>query len=222
MTSYEFDWSRFASIANVASAIGLLIFGGVQVWLTKANERTRIRERDIDQAAKIDAAHGAIWAEYNRIFGVRSRWEERDLVAAAFAGDIDPDEILPRDWGQATALLGQLGQTPAEFGGVAFTVAYDVKHDLERFIKACHAAGPAGNTLEQQVHMALTYSPRLREWEARLKASFEEIDNLLLDALEHIPGAQTPRPRQFNESMNSKHGRALLDELKGRQNGPEG
>ena len=206
------DSQLIIGIAEAATAFGLLVFAGVQLWLTKNAEASRQRERALDKQDQVEAAYGVVWAEYNRIDALNRRFSSHDVLLAINTGGLTPEDVLPRDWGQSTVSLGQLGLVAAQFGAVAYTVL----HDAAAFIRATQnfLRYKAGSGTLELAELVTTETEMLRKGEVKIRARLAEGANLLLDALEHAPNANAPRKRQYNAELHSQHARRFVCELR--------
>ncbi len=74
------DSQLLIGIAETVTAFGLLVFAGVQLWLTKNAEASRQRERALDKQEQVDAAYSVVWAEYNRIDALNRRFSSQDVL----------------------------------------------------------------------------------------------------------------------------------------------
>src|SRR3712207_4301659 len=127
------NWDFALTIANIASAVGMFVFAGMQWWLTRRHEEVRRAEREADTNASLAAAYGTLWAECQRFHIVRNELINADWIVAAVRGELRADDLLPRDWATMTQMLGQLGLETAEFGA-ALTHAFSIKRAVEDFI----------------------------------------------------------------------------------------
>lgn len=212
--------NAWLGMADLAVAFGLLTFAGMQWWVTHKTEQTRIDERERDRQERVDGAYAMVWAEYNRIWAQSEHLKDGDLVAAIYGGLLVPEDVLPRDWPGSTRALGELGLEAAQFGAVAYTVLHNaalmIRNMGQVFEQRREVLAPADFTLDM---LTPAEQNRLRTAETQIRESLEEAANLLLDALDHAPGATAPRERRYNESLHSKHAKALVAELKKRDGG---
>ena len=127
-----FDSQLVIGITQGITAIGLLVFAGMQWWLTRNAEKSRLSERRLDKQQSLDSSYGVVWAEYNRILRLSERFGSADVVLAVHTGILNPADVLPRDWAQSTVTLGQLGLVSAELGAVAYSPLHEVATRIRR------------------------------------------------------------------------------------------
>lgn len=109
------DWLQDKGIIDVANALTtvvLAVFAAVQ-WVTTA----------VDRRGRIRAAYSSAWIEFWCLWSVSETWRQEDLEEAAEVGFLQPDRILPSDWGGLLSVLGPLGALPSRMIGTAYGMA---------------------------------------------------------------------------------------------------
>jgi hypothetical protein len=122
---------------------GLLVFAGVQVSMQLRDARDRRR-----------TAYAALYAEYWRLTALEMDWSSENLVAAAQAGALYPDMLVPRDWGAMIRLLGEISSATGALGGFAYALVNNAvtsaRHLLTLAANGQGMLGAAGVMAEMQ------------------------------------------------------------------------
>ncbi len=212
MTPEEID--IFAAVANLTIAVAVGIIAWAQWRLSERTEAREARQREADEQAEAVTAHGAVWAEWFRLWTFSRRLTSQHPVALAAAGRLDPSDLLPRDWGMATACLAKLGAATSYLGGYAFAQTHDAADLAVEIIRLAPGlpeyllADPRRiETDLQKVH------PELHRRVERLRYLTTEVANLLQDALEHAEGMPATRRIDFQETLRSDTAKRLQQTL---------
>lgn len=206
--------------------IGLLIFAGVQVYVSHAAEAARRRERLADEQARTDDRNRLAdqdfqfaWAEHFRLDAFAKEIEKLDLVEQSLLGMLDHTQILPREWSELMAALSRIGVEAGYLGAVALTQAHDTARDIARLnniLGALKLARPERTVAELEQY-ARASVPGLNEYEVSVKQGVRETALLLWDAVAHSPRARVHRRMEFNDDLSSDLGRQATAALKARE-----
>ncbi len=99
-------------ILNSATAVATLVlafFAAVQIWQVRKDSRERQR-----------AAFASLYAEYFHLSALSDHWAGEDLLELARNDALQPEDMLPRDWGTMIRLLGEVGSATGALGGMAY------------------------------------------------------------------------------------------------------
>lgn len=218
---------QWTAVTNVLLTIGLLLFAGMQWWVTKRSEAARRRERAADEQARdreadraLDAAFQLVWAEHFRLDGLADQWDREDLVVLSALGVLSPDDVLPRDWTVVIRAVSQLSVESGFLGGVAMTRA----HDMARSIASLNGV-VQGIARQYPQHapahiIQVAHSSYRGETDPIVRAirhGTRDLSLLLWDAARQSPRADLDREMNFRDDMRSESGRVAIGALKARE-----
>jgi hypothetical protein len=218
---------QWTAATNVILTFGLLLFAGMQWWVTYKGERTRRLERAHDEALAAenserdqDRAFQTVWAEHFRLDGLAVSWERQALVLLSALGVLHPADLLPKDWTTIVEALGLLGRESGFLGGIALTLA----HDTEREVATLNAVvnGFTRKYSEQspgEIAQLVRHHRReeVAELEARIRRMVRDLSNMLWDAARQSPRADVERVLNFKDDMHSEFARRAAAGLQSRQ-----
>lgn len=205
---------------------GLLVFAGVQVWVTHKAERARLAERAADEQARteaeakeVDLAFQTVWAEHFRLDALAASYAKADLLQMSLTGILRPEDVLPRDWATQTRMLARLGAEAGYLGGVAITLAHDLARDIHEFNQSI--ADLFDRNDERAIGLKVASirttgrGSRLAMYEERIRGQCRELATLTWDAASHSPRGDIVRTLTFRDDLASevarKAARALVE-----------
>jgi len=147
-------------------------FGGVQIW--QARKESKDRQR---------AAFASLYAEYLHLSSLSAEWADEDLIELARSHALQPEDMLPRDWGTLIRLLGEVGSATGALGAMAYqTVAQASKRArvLVHLVTSLQVTGDAA-----------------RELESDIKKGIAEAASVFEDAMRSAPEWLTTHPITF-------------------------
>lgn len=227
MTRLEFlgapleDWT---AVTNVLLTIGLLLFAGMQWWVTHQAEKSRRLERESDERVRraaadstSDTAFQTIWAEHFRLETLATHWGKSDLVLLSALRVLRSDDLLPRDWPTLMRAFGHLSKEAGWLGSVALTLAYDTERDVatlnaivDSFAKQYPGRSP-GELAE------LVRSNRKADVETLERTTVVKATDLALimwDAARQSARATVDRTWNFSDDLKSKFASDAVRALK--------
>jgi hypothetical protein len=216
--------TRAVALTSVVTSIALVLFALAQVAIMYWGERNRGREREEDERARerdqleqLNLAEATLHAEWFRIWTVAKQWRSANLIERAANGELNPSDLLPRDWSNVTQVIGRLGVLPSRLASYGFVRCNDAValagrfiHNAREFLMGRPSPGPMREAYDH--HML----PALIEQEEQLKRAAEEAANVLQDAVEHSPQAKTLHTVQWNDTLRSETARRLKAAMKQR------
>jgi len=223
-------WNAFTAIANAGLTLGLLVFAGMQWWVTHKAEESRREERFQDKTdererrdQELDRAFQTVWAEHLRIEALADYWDEHDFVTLSALGVLRASDLLPRNWTTIMEALGVLGRESAFLGAVAVALA----HDAEREVAALNAI-VGGYTRQYPDKSPDEIANLVRHnrgndvliLEKNIKKLARDLANMMWDAARQSPRADVPRELKFHDDMYSDYARAAVEALKKREPNP--
>lgn len=210
------DWILAVAIATLVCATATTVLAWTQWRLAGRAERARRDELARAEQRAVDAAYASVHAEWFRTWAVATQWREGDLVEWAMAGQLDPDDIVPPDWGSLAGQLGRLRYMAAYLGSFGVALSYEaarVARTLQRDAREYAAHRPGAEPDRTAYESRLL--PHLRTLEARAKELAMEAADLLEDALAHAPADVSADARgrsvKFNQRLHSRRARELAD-----------
>ena len=211
---------QWSAVGNVALTFGLLVFAGMQWWVSRQADRRQARERLADEAAQHaeqlreqDLAFQTVWAEHFRIWALAKQWEKGDLIAMSVYGLLRPDDLLPRDWATLTQMLGKLGPEAAFLGAVGVTWAHDMARLVAEFntMVESHVDRPAGETKIEILRGV--YLPELEGHIEAIRNGVSQAALIIWDALRHSGAADRQRTMNFRDDLDSQIARDAVAEI---------
>lgn len=207
--------------------LALVFFGGVQLLAMVSTEVRARRERARDEAAEKrrlqqeeDVAYQTCYAEHVRLWALGSRYRESDLIDLSVAGLLRPEDLLPRDWGLMTQMLGRLSAEAGYLGAMAIASTHDVAASLAafnamiaQFTSASVAVDLVGSLKRQRDTKASALGEKLAAREESIRSHVEDAALLLWDAISHSTPARRERTLKFNDDLASAMGKALENAL---------
>jgi hypothetical protein len=194
--------------------IGLVVFAGAQVWLQVRAERQRMRERAAEGDERVDRAFHLAWAEHFRLSGLADELKRRDLIEMAYLDVLDPQEVLPRDWGRLTEALAGLSREAGFLGGVAVALCHDVERAtaiLLNSVRAFAQEAPPGMRESEKVNwLREQFSEELSPWEEAVRKGVTELSLVMWDAAKHNPRASLERRLEFSDDLSSGIAKAAV------------
>lgn len=221
-----FSIEQWSAITNAGLTVGLLIFAGMQWWVTRASEQNRLAERADDAAVRQqvseeeqDRAFQTIWAEHFRLEGLAESWERADLVHLAALGILRSSELLPRDWSTMVTALGRIGRESGFLGGVAIRLAHDVERqvaELKALVDGFARQYPQRSPNEVATLTRENANAACTRLEGIIRILARDLSNLVWDAARQSPRAELVRTLNFSDEMHSKFGKTAVASLQTR------
>lgn len=200
---------------------GLLVFAGIQVWVTWAAERTRKRERITAERREREQAFQAVWAEHFRLEGLADQWDTSDLVKQAMLGLLSTNDVRSsgglRIIHELASLSPEAGYLAAIAGDLIRTIASDIAL-LNSLVKDLATNAP----LDTRAQLARGTIPSVTEIEDNLRRNARQLSLLLWDGLRHSDVAHIDRTLTFSDELSSDIGKAAVRALerRSRTSGP--
>lgn len=195
--------------------IGLVVFAGAQLWVQQRSEVLRQKQIEADRAEEIDQAFHFAWAEHFRLEGLADRLERGDLIEMTYLGMIEPADVLPEDHGNLMRALSCMGREAGFLGGVAVSLAYDVRHAMAILIESTKAFArrcPADLSEPEKVKwIRENYGKDLAPWEEAVRELVTELSRLMWDAASHNPRASLVRSLEFHDDLTSDFGKVAVE-----------
>lgn len=161
------NWTEaFLRWSTSLAAVTIAIFAAVQLYQGWRERRERKR-----------AAYASLYAEYFQLWARSDSWQDEDLVAWARADALNPDELLPRDWGALLTLLGQVSTATAALGAIAFDCVAEAATRARMLVRLTNAGGGATRIAGNDA----------RQLETQVKKGAREAATILEDALRCAP-----------------------------------
>lgn len=179
---------------QAASTVVIAAFAVIQVVLAWRDRRERTR-----------SAHQVVWAEWNRLFSVSSRWQGEDLVKLADAQVLDPDELLPPDSTPVIGGFSLLGHGAARMGAAGLTFAREASRNC-RMMRHLVTIAPVERRTPEQ-------TAALMDLDGKTKYAIEQAVVLLEDAMRLAP-SWIARERFDLGEPHSELGKRLVTELR--------
>jgi hypothetical protein len=175
-------WNDLWLVLKPIGEFALVIFAGVQLWVTRRRERDRQR-----------AAYTALHAEYWRVRALSLDWEGCDLISLARQGLLYPEQLALRDWAAIARMMGEVSCSTAALGGYAYT-QLNKAHTLARMLADGVPRGQRSN-----VSLKLSASCK-----GCLRDAAEELETALKNAPSHL------RSHEFAiDGLDSSWGRSI-------------
>jgi cbb3-type cytochrome oxidase subunit 3 len=208
---------------------GLLVFAWIQVWIMHRADKRAKRERETDEASEQrrsehdeDVAYQTCYAEHFRVWALAKRYRLSDLVKLSAFRLLRPEDLLPRDWGLLTQMLGRLSPEAAALGALAVTHAYDTAASIATFnaavAKLCADSASADITV--QLRYVRDRAAELASHEERIRDKAEETAILLWDAIRHSKAGERQRTLDFKDDLQSELGKSFVAEMAARATEP--
>jgi hypothetical protein len=211
------------SSVNLFLTFGLLVFAGMQWWVTRQSESARQLERQNDVADRkasadraADLAFQIVWAEHFRIQSLAERWASEDLVQLAALGVLKGDALLPRDWSTIVRSLATISQEAGYLGGIALTLAHDSEvkvAELVAVIRSCEVQYPAAPPVKIAQIVRDNASQLTDPLVTAIRHTSRDLAWLLWDAARQTPRAELLRELRFSDNMHSEFGRHMVAQL---------
>jgi len=203
--------------------LGLAFFAGVQVLIMFKGEARQKAERAADEAAArrrrdeaVDIAYYTCYAEHFRLWALAKRFAASDLAQLALFGLLRPEDLLPRDWGLLTEMLGRLGPEAGSLGAMAASRTHDLAASVGVFVatvvELANRSGSDDLAGRLQYVKDHTSEP-LGEMENRLRTGAFDVAELLMDAIRHRPDMDKVRQFHFRNDLRSELGRRIAREI---------
>jgi hypothetical protein len=214
------------SWVNLFLTFGLLIFAGMQWWVTHQSESTRRLERQNDVADRkasaeraADSAFQIVWAEHFRIQSLADRWASEDLVQLAALGVLKGDALLPRDWSTIVRSLATISLEAGYLGGIALTLAHDSEvkvAELNAVIRSFELQYPAAPPMKIAEIVRVNASQLTDPLVTAIRRTSRDLALLLWDAARQTPRAELLRELRFSDDMHSDFGKYMVAQLESR------
>jgi hypothetical protein len=211
----------FAAAANIVLTIGLLLFAGMQWWVTQTSEQARKLEREADanaerlrQVREEEASYQLVWAEQFRLNSLAESWNDGDLVELSLLELLRPADVIAGDWPLMLQTLTGLSLEAGYLGGMARTLAHDIERQATLFNTA--VGGLRGNYTSLSVaqhakHIRKTHGEELGRMERGLREAARELSLVVADAIRHTPAASRDLKLTFSEKVESQIGRGARE-----------
>lgn len=179
---------------QAASIVVVAAFAVIQVVLAWRDRREHTR-----------SAYHIVWAEWNRLFTVSSRWQGEDLVKLADAQVLDPDELLPPDSTPVIGGFSLLGHGAAKMGAAGLNFAREASRNCRMMRHLVALWSVDERTAEQ--------TAALVDFDGKTRDAIEQAVVLLEDAMRLAP-SWIARERFDLGEPQSELGKRLVTELR--------
>ncbi len=212
---------------TVLLTTGLVLFAGVQVIVMLRTESRAKVERAKDEAAERrrleredDIAYQTCYAEHFRLWSLGKRYRGSDLIELSLAGLLRPEDLLPRDWGLITQMLGRLSAEAGYLGATAMSLAHDGAASVATFNATIKKLADTSGSVDLTSRLKYVrdtpgsgLGSELAKYEEKIRKSVEETALLLWDAICHSASGKRVRTLDFKDDLASEIGKKLVAEL---------
>jgi hypothetical protein len=180
---------QWTAITNALLTFGLLVFAGVQVWLTHKAEETRAKEEKEKEKRAMEEAFAVAWAEYWRLYDLARDYQSRDLVLDSGNGLLAPSDFLVADPSHLSERFGRLGRATTRLGSAAITHCAHVAGLIAAFNQEiAELTRKYGRVLTADEIGSVIGAKRLDTLIEEIRAEALEAALILVDALRAAPG----------------------------------
>lgn len=177
--------------ATAAATVVLAVFAAVQIWQVRRESRERHR-----------AAFASLYTEFLRIQSLNDGWADEDLLALARNDGLQPDDMLPRDWGTTVRLLGEVGSATGALGAMAYQTVAE-----------------AATRARMLIYLVTRFPPEVvekpaREFEQQIKDGVRVAAETFQDAMHQAPAWLVTHPITIvdpNSEIGVKVQKAMLE-----------
>jgi hypothetical protein len=218
------NWNAAVTITNIILTTLLIVFAGMQWWVTKKGEEREREEFSRARQLQEDAvkhernlAYQFAWAEYLRLDSLASHWEESSLIDLSLTNSLDPKDLKFEDPTRFIDALAALSPEAAHLGSLALTMSREQAVMVQDFNGTVHGWLPEFHRYSYLTRMSYAkqvMKPVLESAEGQLRLAARGLANLVLEAGRRAPGVDLLKEHNFESLYDSEYVRKKLAEFR--------